>query len=185
MGNNIQRFIFGGRNENDTMQYNILKWDPNNADEFIIIDAKLPQATICDSQHVVYHGHSHQIYGIGSYIFNPMTDSFEPSNIASMPIIVRSNCIVIDNINDLMYVIGGFNENEIATNNLQILKLKTYQWELQTDDGELLEKLPVNIAACSCWLAIDCDKIYTFGGTDGGKLLDTIYRFVLYLYLYV
>lgn len=168
-------YVFGGRNDENVVQNTILKWDPNESDGFVSLSAILPWPMVCESQRLVYHENTREIYGIGPYMFNPEWDNFEPSPISSKPLNVSNSCVVVDDVNNLMYVIGGFDEKKRATNNIQIFNLMLYQWTFVPNNGAITQ----NLASCSCWLSLNGSQLYTFGGiTDSQSLLDDIYRFV-------
>ena len=182
-------YSFGGKRKSlfsESVDNAIFKWTPSTDDKLREITTITTPSPFTCGQNVAYHINSNLIYITGMsqspsvyglfYIFNPNTDTFQTSTIPTMSNPVRSNCIVMDNHNDLLYIVGCINSLGNTVNTLQILNMLSLTWNVQNN----ITTLPINIASSSCWLSSDSSRLYTFGGATSISpqiiISDAIYR---------
>ena len=81
--------------------------------------------------------------------------------------------IAIDYPEDLIYVIGGYNNYDGVLDSFETFSIRSRKWVL-CDDTQLINKARINAAACKC----GSKYVYLFGGiSQEDEFLDSIERY--------
>ena len=159
--------------------HTIIKFNPNNFEKMHRIRTNLSfSSPFMSNQNIAYNANKNRIYLIylsftsHVYAFDLNSDAFISTlDIPSMPIPVYSSCVAMDNTNNLLYIFGGIQLDnlESISNHLQILALDSDEW-LQS-----VESAPISTASSSCFVSDDARYFYVLGGIGNDQIL----RYVL------